>query len=158
MEFFDPSKRVFSGVSAIIDYEIINFRDFDCSKQTKLPNCRIVELFLTTDTSRKMENGVNIDVSIDRYELGSITYALFLLNSKIIFRGMDILKNDVSAILRQIFNLNLYQNKRHSTMAPGTDLPTYNFLVWDWAPVSAGVDRNWDKYLGLVSEIQKLLL
>ena len=32
------------------------------------PNCQIVELFLTVDTSRKMQNGVNIDESIDRLE------------------------------------------------------------------------------------------
>ena len=55
--------RVYSGVSAILDFEIINFRPYDCSNEMK---CRIVELYLTVDTSKKMQNGVNIDVSIDR--------------------------------------------------------------------------------------------
>ena len=64
---FDPVKRVYSGVSAILDFKIVNFRIYDCSKETKNINCRIVELFLTVDTARKMQNGVNIDVSIDRY-------------------------------------------------------------------------------------------
>ena len=63
---FDPGKRVFSGLSAILDFEIINFREYDCSMDTALPNCQVVELFLTVDTSRKLQNGVNIDVSIDR--------------------------------------------------------------------------------------------
>ena len=56
--------RVYSGVSAILDFEIINFRPYDCSE--KQSNCRIVELYLTVDTSKKMQNGVNIYVSIDR--------------------------------------------------------------------------------------------
>ena len=55
--------RVYSGVSAILDFEIINFRPYDCSNEM---NCGIVELYLTVDTSKKMQNGVNIDVSIDR--------------------------------------------------------------------------------------------
>ena len=38
-----------------------------------------------------------------------------------IFRGMDILKNDVTAILGQIFDMKLHKNKRHSTMTPGLD-------------------------------------
>ena len=63
---FDPGNRVFSGLSAILDFEIINFRDYDCSMDTRLPNCQIVELFFTVDTSRKLQNGVNIDISIDR--------------------------------------------------------------------------------------------
>ena len=29
-------------------------------------DCRIVEMFLTVDTSKKMQNGVNIDDSVDR--------------------------------------------------------------------------------------------
>ena len=62
----DPGKRVFSGVSAILHFEIINFREYDCSNEPKSPNCQIVELFLTVDTSRKLQNGVNIDESIDR--------------------------------------------------------------------------------------------
>ena len=65
--FFDPVKRVYSGVSAILDFKIVNFRKYKCSKETRNTNCRIVELFLTVDTARKMQNGVNIDVSIDRY-------------------------------------------------------------------------------------------
>ena len=64
----DPVKRVFSGVSAILDFQIINFREYDCSKEPELPNCQIVELFLTVDTEKKMQNGVNIDESIDRCE------------------------------------------------------------------------------------------
>jgi len=62
----DHEKRVFSGVSAILEFEIINFRVYDCSIEPESPNCQIVELFLTVDTSRKMQNGVNIDKSIDR--------------------------------------------------------------------------------------------
>ena len=38
-----------------------------------------------------------------------------------IFRGMDILKNDVTAILGQIFDLKLRENKRCSIMTPGSD-------------------------------------
>ena len=34
---------------------------------------------------------------------------------------MDILKNDVTAILGQIFDTKLQENKRHSTMTPGLD-------------------------------------
>ena len=58
--------RVYSGVSAILDFEIINFRPYDCSDEMKKSNCRIVELYLTVDTSKKMQNGVNIDESVDR--------------------------------------------------------------------------------------------
>ena len=64
----DAISRVYSGVSAIIDFEIINFRPYNCSNETKESNCRIVELYLTVDTSKKMQNGVNIDVSIDRLD------------------------------------------------------------------------------------------
>ena len=39
----------------------------------------------------------------------------------IILRGMDILKNDVQAILGQIFEMKLKENKRFSTMTPGLD-------------------------------------
>ena len=60
--------RVFSGLSAVLDFEIINFREYDCSMDTTLPNCQVVELFLTVDTSRKLQNGVNIDISIDRLD------------------------------------------------------------------------------------------
>ena len=59
-------KRVYSGMSAIIDFQIVNLRAHDCSKESRNTNCQIVELFLTVDTSRKMQNGVNIHVSIDR--------------------------------------------------------------------------------------------
>ena len=74
--------RVYSGVSAILDFEIINFRPYDCSSETKESNCRIVELYLTVDTSRKMQNGVNIDVSIDRLDLlfYCILYAAYMIN------------------------------------------------------------------------------
>ena len=68
---FDPGKRVFSGLSAILDFEIINFREYDCSMDATLPNCQVVELFLTVDTSRKLQNGVNIDISIDRLDFSS---------------------------------------------------------------------------------------
>ena len=37
------------------------------------------------------------------------------------FRGIDILKNDVTAILNQIFDLK-FQTKRHFTMPPGPEL------------------------------------
>ena len=35
------------------------------------------------------------------------------------YRGIDILKNDVAAILSKIFDLK-FRTKRHSTMPPGT--------------------------------------
>ena len=38
-----------------------------------------------------------------------------------IFRGMDILKDDVIAILGQIFDMKLQENKRYSTMTTGLD-------------------------------------
>ena len=66
IELIIPQKRVFSGIKAILDFDIINFREYDCSKESGSPNCQIVELFLTVDTTRKMQNGVNIDKSIDR--------------------------------------------------------------------------------------------
>ena len=70
-------------MSAILDFEIINFREYDCSMDTKLPNCKIVELFLTVDTSRKLQNGVNIDISIDRLDFHDflLEYTLVRLNS-----------------------------------------------------------------------------
>ena len=68
IELIIPQKRVFSGIKAILDFDIINFREYDCSKESGSPNCQIVELFLTVDTTRKMQNGVNIDKSIDRCE------------------------------------------------------------------------------------------
>ena len=46
-----------------------------------------------------------------------------------IFRGMDILKNDVTAILGQIFDMKLQENKRHSTMTPGLDKNGYHFYI-----------------------------
>ena len=112
----DPSKRVFSGVSAILDFEIINFREYDCSNEQESPNCQIVELFLTVDTLRKMQNGVNIDESIDRCELGE-----FVLSSNNILSGMNILKNDVISILGQKVNSISARNGRSSTFVPGPD-------------------------------------
>ena len=47
----------------------------------------------------------------------------------IIFRGMDILKNDVQAILGQIFEMKLKENKRFSTMTPGLDKKVQNFYI-----------------------------
>ena len=46
---------------------------------------------------------------------------LFQLPTQImlIFRGMDILKNDVNAILGQIIDVQLQENKRYSTLTPG---------------------------------------
>ena len=66
-QVLDPPKRVYSGMNAILDFQIVNFRSYDCSKESKNTNCQIVELFLTVDTSRKIQNGVNIHVSIDRF-------------------------------------------------------------------------------------------
>ena len=86
-------------MSAILNFEIVNFRPYDCSNESKYPNCRIIELFLTVDTSKKMQNGVNIDVSVDR--------------------GVDILRVDVAAILDRIINSNFLKTKRHSTQQPG---------------------------------------
>ena len=97
---WNPVKRVFSGVSAILDFKIINFRQYDCSDEPESPNCQIVELFLTVDTQRKMQNGVNIDVSIDRCE-----FCKFFVSSNNILSGMIILKNDVIAILSEKVNL-----------------------------------------------------
>ena len=45
-----------------------------------------------------------------------------------IFRGMDILKNDVTAILGQIFDMKLLENKRHFTMTPGLDKTDITFI------------------------------
>ena len=102
-------------MSAVLDFEIINFREYDCSMDTRLPNCKIVEIFLTVDTSRKLQNGVNIDISIDRWVFG------LFYSKRIIFRGMDILKNDVTAVLGEIFDTKLKGNNRHSTMTPALD-------------------------------------
>ena len=66
LKITEAVSRVYSGVSAILDFEIINFRPYDCSDEMKQSNCRIVELYLTIDTSQKMQNGVNIDESVDR--------------------------------------------------------------------------------------------
>ena len=41
---------------------------------------------------------------------------------------MDILKNDVTAILGQIFDMKLQENKRHSTMTTGLD-KKYNTFI-----------------------------
>ena len=114
-------------MSAILDFQIVNFRSYDCSKESRNINCQIVELFLTVDTSRKMQNGVNIHVSIDRFDYFNFLLQFFLSSwfiayhlKPINYRGIDILKNDVTAILNQIFDLK-YRTKRHSTMPPGTD-------------------------------------
>ena len=64
----DPENRVFSGVSAILDFQIVNFRPYACLMEPQNSNCRIFELFLTVDTSSKMQNGVTIDDSIDRFD------------------------------------------------------------------------------------------
>ena len=72
----DAVSRVYSGVSAILHFKIINFRPYDCSDELEKSNCRIVELYLTVDTSKKMQNGVNIDVSIDR--LGQLFYWILI--------------------------------------------------------------------------------
>ena len=42
---------------------------------------------------------------------------------------MDILKDDVIAILGQIFDMKLQENKRHSTMTPGLDKNGYHFYI-----------------------------
>ena len=42
---------------------------------------------------------------------------------------MDILKNDVQAILGQIFEMKLKENKRFSTMTPGLDKKVQNFYI-----------------------------
>ena len=55
-------------MNAILDFKIVNLRSHGCSKESRKTNCRIVELFLTVDTTRKMQNGVNIHVSIDRFD------------------------------------------------------------------------------------------
>ena len=52
---------------------------------------------MTVDTSRKMQNGVNIDDSIDRCEFCEC----FLSFSNNILSGMIILKNDVIAVLSE---------------------------------------------------------
>ena len=41
--------------------------------------------------------------------------------------GMDILKNDVNAVLGQIFDTKLKGNERHSTMTPGSDKAIIHF-------------------------------
>ena len=42
---------------------------------------------------------------------------------------MDILKNDVQAILGQIFEMKLKKNKRFSPMTPGLDIKVQNFYL-----------------------------
>ena len=66
-------------MNAILDFQIVNFRPYDCSKESKNTNCQIVELFLTVDTSRKMQNGVNIHVSIDRFDDSIFLPKIYLL-------------------------------------------------------------------------------
>ena len=43
---------------------------------------------------------------------------------------MDILKNDVTAILGQIFDMDLLENKRHFTMTPGLDKQNTTFIYF----------------------------
>ena len=116
LTFKSRKKRVFSGVSAILDFKIINFRQYDCSNEPESPNCQIVELFLTVDTSRKMQNGVNIDDSIDRCEFCEC----FLSFSNNILSGMIILKNDVIAILNEKVN-SISARNGQSTFPVGPD-------------------------------------
>ena len=61
-----------------------------------------------------MQNGVNIDESIDRCELGD-----FVFSSNNILSGMNILKNDVIAILGQKVNSISARRGRSSTFVPG---------------------------------------
>ena len=120
LELTIPYKRVFSGVSAILDFEFINFREYDCSNEPKSPNCQIVELFLTVDTSRKLQNGVNIDESLNSCEFDFyIMYENFC--SCNIFSWMDILNNDVIAILNEKINLKSEGKRQFSTFQPGPD-------------------------------------
>ena len=63
-----------------------------------------------------MQNGVNIDESIDRCELGE-----FVFSSNNILSGMNILINDVIAILGQKVNSISAKNGRSSTFIPGPD-------------------------------------
>ena len=63
-----------------------------------------------------MQNGVNIDESIDRCELGE-----FVFSSNNILSGMNILKNDVIAILGQKVNSISARSGRSSTFVPGPD-------------------------------------
>ena len=79
----DPGNRVYSGVSAILDFQILNFRPYACHMETWNSNCRIFEFFLTVDTSRKMQNGVTIDDSIDRFN--HKWYCIQKLRSNIVF-------------------------------------------------------------------------
>ena len=66
----------------------------------------------------------------------------------IIFRGMDILKNDVQAILGQIFEMKLKENKRFSTMTPGLDKKVKNFyIIYRGMPnMTAPNQSNRDRY------------
>ena len=56
--------RVYSGVSAIQDFQFLGMRRYtkdDCLNIF----CRIVEMSIMADTSKKLKNGENIDASID---------------------------------------------------------------------------------------------
>ena len=55
------------------------------------------------------------------------------------FRGIDILKNDVAAILSQIFDLKL-RTKRHFTMPPGTEFQIQADCVKNLADTQSFVD------------------
>ena len=48
------------------------------------------------------------------------------------FRGIDILKNDITAVLNQIFDLK-FRTKRHFTMPPGPDYRIWADYVNSWA-------------------------
>ena len=116
---FDSGKRVYSGVSAILDFEVVNFRDYNCSAENEgrgRKDCHIVEFFLTVDTSRKMQNGVNIDISIDR-----CADCISLSHTNDYFRGVNILRNDLDAILHEIFDSKVVKTERHLVMPPERD-------------------------------------
>ena len=114
----DPENRVYSGVSAILDFQIVNFRPYACLELHN-SNCRIFELFLTVDTSRKMQNGITIDDSIDRFDNRFFIDLAAIKHCN--FSGIDILRNDIDAVLGQIFNTTYNENQRHSKMRPGKD-------------------------------------
>ena len=68
-------------------------------------------------------------VSTSIFLLTGWTFPVFT-RIMIIFRGMDILKNDVTAILGQIFDMDLLENKRHFTMTPGLDKQNTTFIYF----------------------------
>ena len=82
-------------------------------------NCRIFELFLTVDTSRKMQNGITIDDSIDRFDNRFFIDLAAIKHSNL--SGIDILGNDIDVVLGQIFNTTYNKDQRHLRMRPGKD-------------------------------------